>query len=125
MIVLSVSDPGHVMRRQFQQGQRRFEATGLADTGGKYHNGAFVANDLECEPELADGLQHCLLVRLPGRNDGASDRYGHRARVQPINKRLWRLWREQRFLAGLWIEKEAAILSDNQIEERNLGKNFF
>jgi hypothetical protein len=125
MVVLGISDPHYVVLRQFQQGQRGFKTAGLADTGGEHHHGAFVENNLQLEPEVAYHLQHHILMRLPGRNDAASGRYRHLARLQPIKKRLRRFWPEQRLLAGLWIEKDASILGDDQIKKRNLGKNLF
>src|ERR1700730_15041335 len=125
MIILGISDPGHVMWRQFQQGQRRFETAGFADTGGKNHHGAFVENDLQLKPELADCLKNTMLVRLAGRNNTAPRRYWRLARSQCIKEDLGWFGRKQRLLAGLWIEKKAAILGDDQIKKRNLGKNLF
>jgi hypothetical protein len=66
-----------------------------------------------------------MLVRLPGRNNTASRRYWHLARSQCIKEDLGWFGRKQRLLAGLRIEKKAAILGDDQIKKRNLGKNLF
>ena len=54
-----------------------------------------------------------MLVRLPGRNNTASGRYWDLARPQRIKEDLRWFGRKQRLLAGLRIEKKAAILGDN------------
>jgi len=38
------------------------------------HHGALVENDVLLECEIANGFEHNLFVRLPGRDDGAADR---------------------------------------------------
>jgi hypothetical protein len=49
----------------------------------------------------------------------------HLARSQCIKEGLGWFGRKQCLLAGLRIEKKAAILGDDQIKKRNLGKNLF
>ena len=64
-------------------------------------------------------------MRLAGRNDAASGRYRHLATLAAYQETPVRFWREQRLLAGLWIEKDATILGDDQIKSAIAGKTLF
>jgi hypothetical protein len=70
------------------------------------------------EREVANGLQHDVLVRLPCCNDCAPDRQGlHAERLQPLDQRCRRRLGERNLLLLCGVKQQAAVLSHHEVEQ--------
>ena len=98
VIVFRVADRHDVVGGQAEIAERGFQPARLVDAGRQHHHRALVEHDLQLEPEVPDRLEHCRLVRLPGRDNRAADRQRlNPLRLQGFDESFRRLGRERRF----------------------------
>ena len=74
MIILRVADTNDVVGGQAKAFEGAFEAPCLVDVAGQDYHGALVKNDVQFKTELANDIEHDLLVRLPCGDNGAANR---------------------------------------------------
>src|SRR5581483_1999092 len=74
VVILGIADADYVVRREAQFAQRRLQARALIDTRRQHHHRALVEDDLQLQPQLADGFDHRGLLRLPGGDDALANR---------------------------------------------------
>ena len=74
VVVFRVADADHVMRRQPQLVRAAVNPVALLTPDGNHHR-ALVEDHLQFQADVADGIQDCGLMRLPGGNDDASRRH--------------------------------------------------
>ena len=118
MVILGIADPHHVVRGKLQQLQRRGEPARLVDAGGQHHYRALVEDDLQFELQLADGLQHRLLLRFPGGDNAAAHRERRNAPSLQGGDEICRgRVRDRPLLARLRQVEQGAIFHYGDIEQ--------
>ena len=124
LIVLGIADAHDIVQRQAQRLERALEPPGLVDIARQHHHRALVEDNVQLKGELADGLQHSFLVRLPGGDDGAADRQRRDAEFLQAGDKSGRGWLgERRFLLLGRVEQEGAILGDDKVEQVEFRKD--
>ena len=123
-IILGVADPDDVVRRQAKLLQRRLQAACLVDAGRQHHDRAFVEDDLQLEPEIANGRENLGFMRLDRRDDHPAE--GKQPEIQPLQalaEQDRRRLGEERFFLVLRPVEQGAILDDDEIEQIQPGKD--
>ena len=126
MVIFGIADADDVVAGEFQFGEGAIESCHLVDAGGQHHDGAFVEDDLQFEPELTDAFENRDLVRMPGSDDYVADAEARDAAPLEIGDEfIGRALRQRAFFARGWIEEKGAIFGNDAIEEIEVGEDAF
>jgi len=118
VVVLGVSDPDGIVRRQPQLPERGRQTRPLVHSGGEHHDRAFVEDDLQLQAELADRFDGGGLVRRDGGDEDAPGRQrGDPAAAKQVEERGGGRRPQRPALARSGGVEERAVLRHDPVEE--------
>src|SRR5690606_37263354 len=113
-----------LVRRDTELLERNLEPRCLAHTGGQDHHGPLVEDDLKLEAEVADDVEHRLLVLLRRRNDDPPLRQRRDTPLlEPLDEDPRRRLAEDTLAAVGGVVDHGAVLRDDPVENLEIPTN--
>jgi hypothetical protein len=118
VIVLAVANTHRVVRRKLELGECRVESGCLVHARRQDHDGSLVEDDLELEPQLADGFEHPHFLGFSRRNNDLANRKRNDVSgSQQIEEPQAGRSAQRAYITGVGPMQDAAILGDDAVED--------